>query len=100
MHIGIEWHGNQFNLSLASKEGNDAFLVIKGCRIVESKNGGSFISYPARKNEETGKWWNHVWGGERFNEAVMEKAKESMPQPNKPKDKTGGLADMDDDICF
>ena len=100
MHIGIEWHGNQFNLSLASKEGNDAFLVIKGCRIVESKNGGSFISYPARKNEETGKWWNHVWGGDRFNEAVLKAAEEAQAAQKPKKKDSGEMKDLESDIPF
>ena len=97
MHIGIEWHDKSFNLGLASKEGADAFLVIKGCRIVESKNGGKFISYPAKKNEETGKWWNHVWGGERFNEAVLKAAEEAQ----KPKKKdSGSITDLESDVPF
>ena len=97
MKISCEWHGNQFNVNLAAKEGADTFLQIKGCRIVESKNGGKFVSYPARKNEETGKWWNHVWGSEKFNEAVMKAAEEAQPHQGRERNP---MSDMKDDVPF
>jgi len=66
-----------FNVSLASKPGVEPFLQIKGCRIVDGQKG-PFISYPARKDEKSGKYWNHVWGSEKFNAAVLEKAMEGQ----------------------
>lgn len=80
MHITIEHHNDQFNVNLASKEGAEAFLSIKGCRLVQGQNG-PFVSYPARKNEQTGKWWNHVWGSEKFNAVVLAKAQEGLQKP-------------------
>jgi DNA-binding cell septation regulator SpoVG len=79
MNIDIEWHNDQFNVNLASKPGAEAFLSIKGCRIVNGAKG-DFISYPARKNEQTGKYWNHVWASDAFNRAVLEKAQASAPK--------------------
>jgi len=82
MHIGIEWFGGkypQFNVGLASAEGREPFVTIKGCRIV-SGSKGEFVSWPATKNESTGKYWNHVYASEAFAAAVLERAKESMPK--------------------
>ena len=99
MHIAIEWHGNQFNVILSTKPDADPFLQIKGCRIAETKSGGRFISYPARKNEETGKWWNHVWGSDKFNDAVMKAAEEAMPQ-EKPRKSSDAMDGLKDDLPF
>lgn len=77
MHITTTWHGDNFNIDLSSAEGREPFLQIKGCRIVEGKNG-PFISYPSRKLD-SGKYWNHVYGSEKFNAAVLEKAQENKP---------------------
>ena len=77
MHIQIEHHGDQFNVNLSSKPDSEAFLSIKGCRIV-SGNKGDFVSYPARKTDQ-GKWWNHVWGSEKFNAAVLSAYQASKP---------------------
>jgi DNA-binding cell septation regulator SpoVG len=78
VEISIEWHGEQFNLSLATKEGIEPFLSVKGCRIV-SGSKGEFISYPSRKMD-SGKYWNHVYGSEKFNAVVLSKANESRPR--------------------
>jgi hypothetical protein len=59
-----------FNINLHSVEGAEPFLIVKGCRIVDGSNG-PFVSYPATKNEKTGKYWNHVYGGEKFNEEIL-----------------------------
>jgi hypothetical protein len=67
MHIGIEWHSDQFNVNLSSAEGRDAFLSVKGCRIVSGQN------------EKTNQWWRHAWGSDAFNAAVLEKAQASKP---------------------
>jgi DNA-binding cell septation regulator SpoVG len=84
MKIEIQWlNGDrpQFNVSLHSGPGKAAFLDIKGCRIVEGSKG-QFVSWPATKNEKTGKWWNHCYGSEAFNAAVLEAALASMPKPD------------------
>jgi hypothetical protein len=78
MHIGIEWHSDQFNVNLSSAEGRDAFLSVKGCRIVSGQSG-DFVGWPATKNEKSGKWWRHAWGSDAFNAAVLEKAQASKP---------------------
>ena len=115
MKITIDHHGENFNINLHRQEGADPFLSIKGCRIVEGKNG-PFVSYPATKNQSTGKYWNHVYGGEKFNEEVLKlaggkrparppvpsrPAHRDMPEKMSPKEiPNGGFADMDDDIPF
>lgn len=78
MDIQIEWHGDQFNINIASQKGGEAFLSIKGCRLADG-NDGQFVSYPATKNANTGKWWRHVWGSDKFNAVVLEKVKASKP---------------------
>jgi hypothetical protein len=92
MNIQITWHGEQFNVELASKEGAEAFLSVKGCRIVEGTKG-PFVSYPATKNANTGKWWSHAWGSDKFNAAVLEKAQAT--QQTTPKGKQRQEADED-----
>ena len=84
MFITIEHHKDQFNVNLSSKEGADAFLSIKGCKIVEGRSG-PFISYPASKYNSNGvdKWWNHVWASEKFNDEVLKKVQASTPKQSK-----------------
>ena len=84
MKITVQWIAGerpQFNVSLASAEGKEAFLDIKGCRIVDGSKG-PFVSWPATKNEKSGKWWNHVYGSEAFNLAVIEAAEAARPKPD------------------
>ena len=104
MHITIEHFDGKypsFNISLQTAEGVEPFVIIKGCRIISGANG-DFISYPATKNATTGKYWNHVYGSEGFNESVMKKAKLVAPKPvPKPAPRGGsGFDDMDDDIPY
>jgi len=80
MHIDIEWRDGKypsFNVHIASKEGKDAFLTIRGCKIIESEKG-SFVSFPAKKMDD-GKYFNHVWSSRQFNDHVLELAMRSMP---------------------
>lgn len=79
MEIIIQWHGDQFNVELASRPGEEAFLSVKGCRIA-SGSKGPFVSWPATKNQQSGKWWNHVYASERFAAVVLSKAQESQPK--------------------
>jgi DNA-binding cell septation regulator SpoVG len=87
MQIRIEWFkGNHpsFNVHVSSKDGAEPFIVVKGARIVNGSKG-EFVSWPATKNETTGKYWSHVYGSEKFNEAVLKAAKETLPlQAPKP----------------
>lgn len=77
LHVQTVWKtDDQFNVELCSKEGAEAFLSIRGCRIV-SGSKGEFVSFPATKNQSTNKYWNHVWANEKFAAAVLAKAKES-----------------------
>lgn len=81
MNIEVEWHDGQypsFNIALSSRPDTDPFITIKGCKIV-SGSKGDFISYPSRK-QENGKYWNHVYGSDAFNAAVLEKALSGMPR--------------------
>lgn len=83
MQITIEHFSGQypsFNINLHSKPGSEAFLSVKGCKIVNGQNG-PFVSYPSRKNEQTGKYWNHAWGSEAFNAEVLRLAQEGAPAP-------------------
>lgn len=104
MDIQIEHHDGKypsFNISLHSAPGSEPFLVIKGCKIVEGSKG-PFISYPSRKQDD-GRYWNHVYGGEKFNAAVMKKAQASKPQAKQaPKGGANGsgFESMDDDVPF
>lgn len=83
MHIDIEHHDGKypsFNVNLCSSEGAEAFLSVKGCRIVEGSKG-AFVSYPSRKLD-SGKYWNHVWASDKFSDAVLKKAQEgAKPKP-------------------
>lgn len=98
MNISITWHGDQFNVELAGQEGSDAFLSIKGCRIVDGAKG-AFVSWPATKNQGTGKWWAHVWAADRFNEVVLAKAQASVPKVPR-RQPAGGGGDDSGDIPF
>lgn len=97
MKISIEhFQGErpQFNVSLASGEGKEPFLVIKGCRIVDGSKG-QFVSWPAKKME-SGKYWNHVFASEAFATAVLQEALRSAPKPETKR----AQAPSDDDIPF
>lgn len=101
MKISVEWFDGdkpQFNVSLASGEGKQAFMTVKGCRII-SGTKGDFISWPAKKNETTGKYWNHVYCSEQFNAAVLEEAIKSKPKQDTRThgERTGRSVAQDDD---
>lgn len=102
MEILIEWQDSkypQFNLSLASKPGNDPFLVVKGCRIVSGKEG-KFVSGPSTKGNND-KYWNHTYMSKEFSAVVLEKAKESQPKQQQPKPGKQQASDnFDDDAPF
>lgn len=98
MEIAITWHGDNFNIDLSSRAGEEAFLSVKGARIVDGAKG-PFISYPSRK-QDNGKYWNHVWGSDRFNAVVMQKAQESRPQQASKGRSGARAADADSDIPF
>jgi DNA-binding cell septation regulator SpoVG len=95
-----------FNLELASKDGAEAFLVVKGCRIVSGQKG-DFVSGPATKGN-TGKYWNHTYFGPKFSDAVLEKALATKPveKQDQRSDKrfgqaiAGKLQDDSDSIPF
>lgn len=78
MHITIQHHGEQFNVQVASRKGEEHFLSIKGCRLMESANG-QFVSFPARKTD-SGKWWSHVWANDKFQNAVIKAYNDQPPQ--------------------
>ena len=84
MDVQIKWFNDQFNVSLASAAGREPFLDIKGCRIANGSKG-PFVSWPSTKNQQTGKYWNHVYGSDQFNAVVLSKAQESQPaqQPSR-----------------
>lgn len=100
MHIGIEMHGDQFNVQVSSKAGEDHFLAIKGCRVVSGSNG-DFVSFPARKMD-SGKYWTHVWASDKFQAAILKAhaaaAKAAKPAAKKTAKKAED--DEDNDIHF
>ncbi len=67
--IGIEHHGDQFNVTLTSPGKTEPFVTIKGCRVVSGSNG-PFVSWPSRKMDN-GKYWNHVYASNEFAAAVL-----------------------------
>ena len=85
MHITIEhFPGDRpsFNVNFHSKEGAAVFFTVKGCRVTDGSKG-RFISWPATKNEKTGKWWNHCFSSDAFTSAVVKAVEESKPAPDK-----------------
>lgn len=81
MEIQIEHISGQypsFNIGLASKPGSNPFMTIRGCQVKEGQKG-RFISFPARKNENTGKWWAHVTASPEFQEAVLKEHDKGVP---------------------
>ena len=102
MEIKVEWRDGKwptFNLSLATKEGKDPFVVIKGCGLMKGKNG-EFVKFPSKKNED-GTYFNFIYASKDFGEVVLKKAKESFPerQMDEPT-RRGSIADMEDSVPF
>jgi DNA-binding cell septation regulator SpoVG len=101
MHINIEWRDSKypsFNVHLATKEGKDPFLTIRGCKIISSEKG-EFVSFPAKKMDD-GKYFNHVWSSRDFNDHVLSLALESQPK-EQPRVVSGlGSSKDDDDVPF
>ena len=107
MKIGIEHHGEQFNVTLTGS-GEEPFITIKGCRIMQGPTG-PFVSWPSRK-QENGKFWNHVYASRAFGDAVLSAYNKSTagappPAPRRatvppPSKASTGFTDMDDDIPF
>ena len=96
MHITIQHHNDQFNIDISSKPGADAFLSIKGCRIVDGQKG-RFVSFPSRK-QESGKYWSHVWASDRFQVAVIDAYDASKRKQAAAK--AAKQVEEDDDIPF
>jgi DNA-binding cell septation regulator SpoVG len=99
MKITIEHHTDQFNVALTAN-GDEPFLTIKGCRIVQGQNG-PFVSWPSRKLD-SGKYWNHVYASRAFGDAVLSaynksKAAEAPVRKAPPK---AAPADFEDSIPF
>lgn len=85
MHVSIEHHDGKypsFNVQLASEEGVEPFLIIKGCRIAQGSKG-EFISWPSTKKDD-GKYWNHCYATDKFNQHVLQCVHASKP-PTKAK---------------
>lgn len=96
MEISIKWFDGQypsFNVGVASKAGNEPFVEIKGCRIVQGKDG-EFMATPSTKNEKTGKYWNHAYFSKDFAAVVLEKAKESQPKKQEIETYSNGLRNV------
>jgi DNA-binding cell septation regulator SpoVG len=83
MKIDIEHHDNQFNVALTSPTGNEPFITIKGCRIMQGPTG-PFVSWPSRK-QENGKFWNHVYASRAFGDAVLSAYNKSTAEAPPPR---------------
>ena len=98
MKITVEHREGKYpsmNVSLHSGDGKDAFMTIKGCRIIEGSKG-QFVSFPARK-DDAGKYWPHVWASEAFQKAILAAA--NMPDTRtlaerRPKPPQADLVDV------
>jgi DNA-binding cell septation regulator SpoVG len=95
MEIDIKWFGDQFNVQIRKRPGEEEFLSIKGCRIVSGRDG-EFIGWPSTKNDKSGKWWRHVWASEAFERHVLKLAKESQAS----QESQAAAQEPDDDIPF
>lgn len=81
MDVSVEWREGKwptFKVILRAKPGADPFLEIKDCKLVDGSKG-TFVSYPARKDEKSGKWWPYLYGGEAFNAHVVKLAQAALP---------------------
>lgn len=99
MFISVKWFDGKypsFNINISKQEGEDEFLSIKGCRLVNGKDG-EFVAMPSTKNEQTGKYWNHAWANERFTAHVLKLAQASKPDSQPAKQKPS-FDDAGDDI--
>jgi hypothetical protein len=84
MQIIITWSETsqypRFDVELASTPTSDPFIKIRGCGLMKKKSDNSeFVSWPSTKNQTTGKYWNHVYGSDAFNAAVLAEAKKTQP---------------------
>lgn len=106
MNIIITWtEGSKyprFDVSLSTRPDSEPFIKIRGCGIMKKKaDGTEFVSWPSTKNESTGKYWNHVYGSDAFNAAVLAEAKKTEPKPMPEAVKQAAAPDhtgLDDDI--
>jgi DNA-binding cell septation regulator SpoVG len=103
MHVNVEWRDSKypsFNVNIATKEGRDPFLTIRGCKIISAANG-EFVSFPARKMDD-GKYFNHVWSSKEFNDHVLSLAMASQPkeQPRVVSGLSASKVDDDSDVPF
>ena len=97
MEVTVVWKDGKypsFNVGLSSKAGQKPFIEIKGCKLIDGSKG-QFVSYPSRKQDD-GKYWNHVWASDAFNQVVIQKALESQPG----KSKSNSTEDMESDAPF
>jgi DNA-binding cell septation regulator SpoVG len=84
MKITVTWFPGShpsFNLGLHTTADSEEFLSVKGCKIVEGKEG-PFVSYPYTKKPD-GNYWRHAWGSKAFNEAVLKEALKERPAVQK-----------------
>lgn len=102
MKITVTWFPGShpsFNLGLHTTSDSEEFLSVKGCKIVEGKDG-PFVSYPYTKKPD-GNYWRHAYGSKAFNEVVLKEALKDRPATQKaPPKSTGSINDMGDDVPF
>ena len=96
MKIEIIRYDGRDAFTVALRNGPEPFLKIHGCRVKEGGKG-RFISWPARK-DDAGKWWNHCWGSEAFQAAILKAFDAEAPKRQAPPRQEKPLADMDEDI--
>jgi hypothetical protein len=110
MKLSVKWFDGtypSFNLEIASGEGKEPFLTVKGCRIQSGKDG-EFVSGPSTKGKND-KYWNHTFMSKEFSAVVLKIAKAAQPETAKPAPKpetksatakNGGFDSFEDDVPF
>lgn len=86
--------GVNYNVNLASKEGQDPFLSIKSVQRKQTKDGKDFVAYPQQKTDKG--YWKHVWGSDKFNDAVLAAMDEADKDAPKATKKQGPAIDESD----
>ena len=82
MQINIEHYKDSFNFALASREGAEPFLTVKGCRIKEGGKG-RFVSGPATKSKDSDKWFNFTFMSDKFQQAVIAEYDATVPKASR-----------------
>lgn len=92
MQVTIEpsGSGKTFGIALSKKEGDKPFMVVKGCRLANKKDGGQFVSGPSAKMDD-GSYLNYLFIDKEFADYVLDLVLKTMQAPAK------SISNKDDD---